>query len=717
MKQILIRNGEADLVEVPIPSMNNNEILVKLHYSSLSPGTELTSIGSTADSLLVKAIKNPQKILTALKIIKKNGINYTSEIIKQRSFDYNPIGYSASGEIISLGTNVSHGEFALGDKVACAGAKYAFHSEYICIPKNLCTHVPKGLDLDKASTVTLGAIALQGVRRANPTMGENILVIGLGIIGQLTVQLLKSNGCNVFGLDLDKGRVDLAKSSGLNKAFYNDNNIESEILKITNGYGVDCVIITASTKSDSVVSTAFKCCRKKARVVLVGDVGLNLKRDEIYSKEIDFLVSTSYGPGRYDERYEEEGLEYPLPYIRWTENRNMQEYLRLINEGKLSIDNFISNKFSLDKFSDAYQSIKSEERKVLAILEYPKKIESKKAINNSFRVNEKIFKKNKRIKLGIIGCGNFTRNVHLSNLKYLKDLFIVDSIVNKNGFNALSIAEQFSIENVCNNTEEIINNPDIDAVLISTRHSSHSEIVLKALRSKKHVFVEKPLSTNQKELDDIKLFFNENIDSPILMTGYNRRYSIYLKKLKIIQKNSINPFILNYRVNAGYINLDNWVHKKEGGGRNIGEACHFYDIFNFLADSKVESFSAHNINIKPFINNPSGFYSNSDNFVATFKYESGSITNLIYTALGSEDYPKETFDFYQDGKVVTMNNFKRMEFFEEKRSNFSTKNAEKGHLEELVAFANGIRTRELPISLNDQFNSCQMALDVDQLIQ
>ena len=225
MKQILVRNGVPDLVEVPIPSINKNEILVKLHYSSLSPGTELSSIGSTADSLLVKAVKNPQKILTALKIIKKNGINYTSEIIKQRSFDYNPIGYSASGEVISLGTNVNGGEFEIGDKVACAGAKYAFHSEYICVPKKLCTHVPKGLSLDKASTVTLGAIALQGVRRANPTMGENVLVIGLGIIGQLTLQLLKSNGCNVFGLDLDKVRVDLAKSSGLDKGFYNDINI------------------------------------------------------------------------------------------------------------------------------------------------------------------------------------------------------------------------------------------------------------------------------------------------------------------------------------------------------------------------------------------------------------------------------------------------------------------------------------------------------------
>ncbi len=717
MKQILIRKGKPELVEVPSPLINDNEILVKLHYSALSPGTELKSIGSTADSLLVKAVKNPQKIISGFNLLKTNGIALTNEIISQKGFDYHPIGYSAAGVIISLGKNVT--SFSLGDKVACAGAKYAYHSEYICIPENLCVHVPKGLSLDKASTITLGTIALQGVRRANPTMGENVLVVGLGIIGQLTVQLLKSNGCNVFGLDLDERRVNIAKSSGLDIGFLNNKDIEDQILRITNGYGVDCVIITASTNSDSVVSNAFKCCRKKARVILVGDVGLNLKRDDIYSKEIDFLVSTSYGPGRYDQRYEEEGLDYPLPYIRWTENRNMQEYLRLINKGKLSIDLFISNKFSLDKFEEAYQSLQLEEKKILAILKYPNGYNTDNLTSKPITIKnyEKSGKQNKKINIAIIGCGNFTRSVHLPNLKKLKKLYHVDSIVNKNGFKSRSIAEQFSIRNICNNSEEIINNPNIDAVLISTRHESHSEIVLESLKGGKHVLIEKPLSISQAQLDKIKLYFKENKDRNILMTGYNRRFSIYLEKLKKIRKKSSNPFIFNYRVNAGFINLDNWVHKEEGGGRNIGEACHFYDIFNFIADSEVESFSAHSINIKPNLHNTYGLYSKTDNFVATLKYNNGSICNLIFTALGNNKSPKESFDFYQDGKVISMNDFKKMSFFEKDNYSFSTKNNEKGHLEELKAFANGIKTGTYPISLTHQIEACQMSLDINKLIK
>ncbi|MBO8244207.1 Gfo/Idh/MocA family oxidoreductase [Prochlorococcus marinus XMU1411] len=716
MKQILIRNGKPDLFEVPFPAINNNEILVKLHYSALSPGTEIKSIGSTADSLLVKAVKDPKKIITGFKLLKEKGFALTNEIISQKEFDYLPIGYSAAGEIIALGKNVT--SFSLGDKVACAGAKYAYHSEYICIPEKLCVLVPNGLSLEKASTVTLGAIALQGVRRANLTLGENVLVLGLGILGQLTSQLLRSNGCNVFGLDLDKKRVNLAKSLGLKEGFLNDKEIENKILKITNGYGVDCVIITASTNSDSVVSTAFRCCRKKARVILVGDVGLKLNRDDIYSKEIDFLVSTSYGPGRYDQRYEEEGLDYPLPYIRWTENRNMQEYLRLINEGNLSVDEFISNKFSLDKFEEAYASLQSEEKKVLAVLEYPNRLKSENLISNSINIKKhNIFKKNnKKINIGIIGCGNFTRSVHLPNLKKLKNLYSIDSIVNKNGFTSLSIAEQFSIKNICNNFEEIINNPNIDAVLISTRHDLHSEIVIESLKAGKHVFVEKPLSISQLQLDKIKLFLNKNSENQILMTGYNRRFSIYFEKLKNIRKKSLNPFIFNYKVNAGFINLDNWVHKDEGGGRNIGEACHFYDIFNFLADSEIECFSAHSINIQPTLNNSFGLYTNTDNFVATFKYKNGSICNLIFTALGNNKFPKESFDFFQDGEVVSMEDFRKMSFYEKRRNNFSTKNNEKGHLEELKAFANGIKMGKYPISLNDQIKACQISLDINDLI-
>ena len=717
MKQILIRKGKPELVEVPSPSVNDNEILVKVHYSALSPGTELKSIGSTADSLLVKAVKNPQKIMSGFKLLKKKGIALTNEIISQKSFDYHPIGYSASGEIIGLGKNVT--SFSLGDKVACAGAKYAHHSEYICIPEKLCVHIPNDLSLDKASTVTLGTIALQGVRRANPTMGENVLVLGLGIIGQLTVQLLKSNGCNVFGLDLDKKRLELAKLSGLDEGFLNDKDIEDKILRITNGYGVDCVIITASTNSDAVVSTAFKCCRKKARVILVGDVGLNLKRDDIYSKEIDFLVSTSYGPGRYDQRYEEEGLDYPLPYIRWTENRNMQEYIKLITKGNLSLDFFTSNKFSLDKFEDAYQSLQFEEKKVLAIIKYPYEDNSDDFKTNPITIKNyaNFGKKSKKINIAIIGCGNFTRSVHLPNLKKLKKLYNIDSIVNKNGFKSRSIAEQFCIRNLYHNSEEIIKNPNIDAVLISTRHESHTEIVLEALKAGKHVFVEKPLSISQIQLDKIRLYFKENRERNILMTGYNRRFSIYLEKLKNIRDQSSNPFIFNYRVNAGFIDLDNWVHKAEGGGRNIGEACHFYDIFNFIADSEVESFSAHSINIKSNPNNVHGFYTNTDNFVATFKYNNGSICSLTFTALGNNNYPKESFDFYQDGKIISMSDFKKMSFFEKNNHSFSTKNNEKGHLEELRAFANGIKKGKHPISLAHQIEACQMSLDINKLIK
>ncbi|HEY5039470.1 MAG TPA: bi-domain-containing oxidoreductase, partial [bacterium] len=592
MKQVLIRQGKVMVEEVPAPKAEPGFALVQVSHSCISAGTELSGMKGSATPLWKKALKQPTKVKKAFQMMATQGFSKTKSVIQGKLVAGDPTGYSAAGMVLEKG-KVLEG-FSVGDRVACAGAQYANHAEIILVPKNLIVHVPKKLDLEEASTVTLGAIALQGVRRANPTLGETFGVIGLGLLGQLTVQMLKANGCRVLGLDLDQSRVALAKSLGMDHAVDSTENPIEEVLRLTDGIGLDGVLITAATASSEVVSTAFQLCRKKGRVVLVGDVGLNLNRADFYPKELDFFISTSYGPGRYDGRYEEKGLDYPISYVRWTENRNMAQYLRLLAEKKIRIKPLIQGIYPVDKAAQAYQSLSTgSPRPLIVLLSYPqagkKTLVTRVVPNPLAQPSSK-----KKIRLALVGAGGFAKGMHLPNLQALSSHYHLRAVVSRSGANANATARQFGADYASTDFGEVLKDKETDAVLIATRHHLHGDMALAALKAGKHVLVEKPLALNEKELGEIEKFYEKvgSKSGPVLLTGFNRRFSKYARAIQEVVQKRTNPMILNYRMNAGYIPLDHWVHGEEGGGRNIGEACHIYDLFTFLTGSKVTQVEA-----------------------------------------------------------------------------------------------------------------------------
>jgi len=715
MKQVIIKKGGVVLDEVPAPSVEVGTVLVHVQNSCISIGTEMSGVRSSGVPLWKRAMQKPEQAKKVLQMVSSDGISKTRSVVQGKLDSGNPTGYSASGIVIEVGEGVD--DIKPGDHVACAGAQCAFHAEILRVPRNLVVPMPIGLDFAVASTVTLGAIALQGVRRAQPTLGESFVVVGLGILGQLTVQMLKANGCRVIGTDLDQERIDIALKLGMDIGIQlEEENDTDNINRLTDGVGADGVIITAATSSNEVISTAFNMCRKKGRVVLVGDIGLDLNRSDFYQKELDFYISTSYGPGRYDNNYEEKGLDYPISYVRWTENRNMSEYLRLISEDKLKVTLLISSIYPLEKAIEAYEILKSPSLKpLMALLSYPEYEEKKEVA----RIVPNIFSKKaveNSIRIAIAGAGGFAKAMHLPNLQSLSKYYHIQAINSRTGHNALSTAKQFNANYSTTEYDKILFDDEVDAVLIATRHSLHADMVLKALKAGKHVLVEKPLALNQTELDNIVKFYSiqeENKStSPVLLTGFNRRFSPYIQKTYELTQNRSNPMIINYRMNAGYIPLDHWVHSNEGGGRNIGEACHIYDIFTYLTGSKVVEISAHSITPT------TSHYSSRDNFIAVMKFEDGSVATLTYTALGSNKYPKENMEVYVDGKVIVMNDYTSLEIIGSSTKGISTKTMDKGLKIELELFAKTIKSRGIwPIKLWEMIQSTEMAFEVEKCIE
>ena len=707
MRQVLIKQGKVVLEEVPAPSIEAGTLLVRVEYSCISIGTEMNGVRATGLPLWRRALKQPENVKKALAMIASQGLSKASSQISERLTAAIPTGYSAAGVVVAVGSGVEG--FLPGDRVACAGAQCAFHAEYISVPKNLTVLVGDTVSIDHASTVTLGAIAMQGVRRASPTLGETFVVIGLGILGQLTAQLLKANGCRVIGVDLDQDRVMLATKLGMDVGISNETASDVEqVNRLTSGMGADGVIITAATPSDAVISTAFNMCRRKGRVVLVGDVGLNLNRADFYQKELDFFISSSYGPGRYDANYEERGLDYPMAYVRWTENRNMAEYLRLVADGRIQLAPLVSTAFPLSDATAAYESLRDGHTKpLMVLLSYP--VGANNASITRCIANPAVHAgTGDRVRLAVVGAGSFAKGMHLPNIRDMVDRYQLHTVISRTGHNAVATAKQFGAVNASTDFEAMLEDASIDAVLIATRHNLHAGMVLKALLAGKHVLVEKPLAITQDELDQVNAFYvNASGRQPILLTGFNRRFSPHARRIKELVSARTNPMVLNYRMNAGYIPLEHWVHTEEGGGRNIGEACHIYDLFTFLTGSKVTSVTAQAITPK------TGYYSAIDNFVATLAFADGSVATLTYTASGSRDYPKEQLEVFVDGMTIAMNDFKSLKVTGSKAAGLETKLSQKGQKEELKMFAEAIKTGgEWPISLWEQNQVTETAFAV-----
>lgn len=707
MKQVLLKRGKTVVDEVPVPQVSADTVLVQVHYSCISVGTELSGLERSGQPLWKLALRYPEQVKKVFQFASTHGLSKARSVVESRLSMGTPIGYSAAGVVIAVGDHVR--DVSVGDRVACAGAQCAHHAEFIQVPRNLVVSIPEAVAFSEASTVTLGAIALQGVRRAAPTLGETVFVVGLGILGQLTVQLLKANGCRVIGSDLDPQRIEQAKKLGMDFGLSPEEDDSEQTWRLTHGIGVDAVIITAATRTDQVLSTAFKACRKKGRVVVVGDVGLNIQRSDIYTKELDFFISTSYGPGRYDETYEEHGLDYPVGYVRWTENRNMSAYLQLLAEQRLHVQPLISATYPIQEAPTAFAALQSKEhaRPLLVLLEYPQE----KADSSSLTIPNPRAKnaKSGSVSLAVVGAGGFAKAMHLPNIQQMP-AYHLRAVVSRSGHNAATTATQFGAVYSTTDYQQVLADPEIQAVLIATRHDQHANMVLQALRAGKSVLVEKPLALTHAELDEIRDFYTQQTACfPVLLTGFNRRFSPYLQRMAELVKYRSNPLMINYRMNAGYIPLDHWVHTAEGGGRNLGEACHIYDIFVFLTNSQAVAINAYSIKPK------TGFYEKRDNFSAQIRFTDGSVANLIYTAAGSKDYPKEQMDVFVDGKVITLDDYRSLTVTGVKAKGVRTRLVEKGQREELVAFANAVQSGgEWPIPLWQQLAASQIALQVNE---
>lgn len=708
MKQIVISQGAAQVSEVPVPLVEPGSVLIRTANSCISIGTEMAGVRATAQPLWKRALKQPEAVKKVTDSLARDGFKKTYELVKSKARAEYPTGYSVSGTVIAVGEGVSG--FEVGDRVAAAGAQCAFHAEVVRIPENLCVLLPENVGFEEASTVALGAIALQGVRRANPTIGETFVVMGLGILGQFTAQILRANGCKVIALDPDKSRVETATQFGADIGLTEAVTDAHGVAQLTEGYGADGVIITAAASSDELVSQAFRMTRKKGRVVLVGDVGLNLNRGDFYEKEIDFFISSSYGPGRYDSAYEERGLDYPLPYVRWTENRNMQEFLGLMSRGLIKIRELVTKVHPVGEATAAFESLKSPGYKpLLVLLGYKSEQDNNSASTHVVRVlAAPIASAKNQVVMGVIGAGSFAKSVHLPNLKNHSSVFRLKAISTRTGHSSVAIAKQFGAELAATDYREILRDSDINSVLIATRHDSHSTLALESLKAGKHVLLEKPLAINRAQLGEIKTYFEQTPQTPLLLTGFNRRFSPHATLIKAALKNRTAPMMISYRMNAGYLPKSHWTQGAEGGGRNIGEACHIYDLFTYFTGARCIGTSVDSLK------STDGYYGQSDNFSATFKFDDGSVATLHYTASGNKSFPKEQMEIHCGGLTATLDDYKSSEVLTREGRSQNCSQVSKGQEEELIRFSEAVvKGQEWPIQLWEQLQAMDMAFAVE----
>ncbi|MBP7478249.1 MAG: bi-domain-containing oxidoreductase [Chitinophagales bacterium] len=680
MKQALIKKGKVLGEIVPSPLVSEGSVLIKVVNSCISAGTELSSIANSKKPLIKKALEQPEQIRAVIDFARNNGIQKTIERIKGVTDGGKPIGYSLSGIVVGVGKNVD--SFCIGDHVAAAGAGLANHAEFVDVPENLVMKMPLGMPFDKASTVTLGGIALQGVRRADMRLGETCVVVGAGILGLLAQQMLQLSGIRVIVLDLDEKRLEIAKNCGASLTL---NPSKDDALKtvetFTEGYGADAVLFTAATGSSEPLSQAFKMCKRKGKVILVGVVGMEIKREDIYAKELDFLISTSYGPGRYDNNYEQKGLDYPFAYVRWTENRNMTEYLKLVHENRIQLDALINKVYSIQDVEKAYESLTGADKPIIALLSYDH--ESIKQLNTQSTESEYIFRlkdtsiQDGIINVGIIGAGAFATGMHLPNLKSLQNKYKITAIHTRTGSKAKAIAEQFNADYATTDINQILQDSKIHLVIICTRHDSHAELALKALEAGKHVFVEKPLATKQEDLNKLKAFFDaDNSPKPMLFVGFNRRFSKSAQTIKKQIKGRLNPLFIHYRMNAGYIPQESWIH--EDGGRIIGEGCHIIDLMNFFTESKINSISFESLSPA------NSKYSSNDNKQIILKYEDGSVCSIHYFAVGNKSISKEYMEIHFDEKTIVMDDYKSLKGYGINIPELNSSISDKGQADELL---------------------------------
>ena len=643
MKQILqnLSNGETYIEEVPCPNVKKGHILIKSHKSLISTGTEKMLVDFGKSGLINKARSQPDKVKEALEKIQADGIVATMDAIKSKLDQPLPLGYCNVGTII----DPSDSDLCSGTRVVSNGN----HAEIICVPKNLVAKIPCKVDDETAAFTVVGSIAMQGIRLIDPKIGENVVVTGLGLIGLLAIQILKANGCRVLGIDYDKSKCDLAKSFGVEVVNLGDG--QDPIVAVnsfTRGHGADSVLITASSKSNDVVHQAAKMSRKRGKIVLVGVVGLELNRTDFYEKELSFQVSCSYGPGRHDKNYEVEGIDYPYAFVRWTEQRNFEAVLDLMSDGLINVKPLITHRASIDEFQNAYEQLNNPSS--LGIL-----FDYQHELTDNFLQNTLSLEPNRKSSVGqgnvsFIGGGNYASRILMPS--FVKAGASLRTIVTSGGLSAIHHGKKNGFLHASTNIEEALSK-QVDAVVIATQHNLHAAQTIKALEKNKHVFVEKPLALTHLEIDEIEAAQADA--KTMVMVGYNRRFSPHIRKIKTLINAKPSPKTFIMTMNAGEIPKEHWTQNNEiGGGRIIGEACHYIDLMRFLAGSKIKSFNAVKMGENDFVD------VTEDKAVISLVFEDGSIGSIHYFANGGKSFPKERIEVFCDNAVLQLNNFRKL---------------------------------------------------------
>jgi predicted dehydrogenase/NADPH:quinone reductase-like Zn-dependent oxidoreductase len=698
MKQLVqnLKTGETSIADVPIPFPQVGMVLVRTAASLVSAGTERMVVEFAEKNLLNKARSRPDLVRQLLDKARREGLLTTVEAAFTRLDQPMPLGYSSTGTIVAVGEGVEG--FRVDDRVACAGGGYAVHAEYATIPKNLVTIIPKNVDFESAAFATLGAIALHGFRLAKPMIGEQIAVIGLGLLGLLTVGIAKAAGCRVFGVDLDPQRVELAIRLGA-RAFLRD-QAEEAARSFSSGRGLDSVLICADTPSNDPVILAGSIARDRANVVAVGAVGLDIPRNTYFEKELNLINSRSYGPGRYDPDYEEGGQDYPIGYVRWTEGRNLEAIIAMMANGDLDVKPLITHRYQILDAAEAYALItKKKNESFLGVLLTYEDADTDLVKNG--KQEEIHLQSTKRrqvgrkviggdiVKLGVIGAGNFAMAVMLPAIAKIDQLKPM-GIVSRSGLSAAHAAKKFGFDYTTDNAEQILSDSAINTVAILTRHNLHAEQVCTALNAGKHVFVEKPLALTYEQLTLIQDQLQE-AENCLLMIGFNRRFAPLAQQLYSFVSRRTEPLVVHYRVNAGYLPKNHWLHDPEiGGGRIIGEGCHFIDFLTFLVGGTPVYVSAIGI--------PDQDKYREDNVVLTFAFADGSVGTLNYLANGDKTFPKERIEIFTEGRVAVLDDFRRLELIDNgRREVFRSRfRQDKGHLGEWKAFSSSILTNGDP---------------------
>ena len=670
-----------------MPQLSSGMVLVKNHYSIISAGTEGSTVKAARKSLIGKAKEKPQQVKQVLDVLKKQGIVQTYRAVMKKLDAYSPLGYSCAGEVIGVADDIV--EFKVGDLVACAGAGYANHAEIVSVPVNLCVKLEADTDLSQACYNTLGAIALQGVRQADMRLGETCAVIGLGLIGQLACLELKASGVNVIGIDISDSAVKTAEIHCTDLAYArNTPGIEDKILDYTGGIGVDAVIIAAATSSLDPVNFAGAICRKKGRVIILGAVPTGFDRDPYYyKKELELKMSCSYGPGRYDMDYEENGLDYPVAYVRWTEKRNMEAFQRLLYSKKINLDYLTTHRFKFEDAPKAYDIVVNHTEPYLGILlEYDY---TKEHISTSIKVHDNIIAD--KINIGFIGAGSYAQGNLLPNLPSESKVGRI-AVMTNSGTTAKRVAEKYNFTYCTSNEQDILQNKDINTLFIATRHDTHAKYVIDGLKAGKNVYVEKPLCLTIEELTEIEQLVIEKRRG--VMIGFNRRFSPFARLLK--NKVGSGKMAMMYRINAGYIPSDSWIQDlKVGGGRIIGEVCHFIDFMTFMCGSLPYKVSASAMSIPQGLND-------TVNIIVDF--ENGSTGVVAYYANGSKVLNKEYFEVYASGMTGVIYDFKRCEIYGRKIDKHSLSVQDKGQKNMMEEFFNSLENGQMPISMEEIFS-------------